>query len=949
MPFFQDFSYCVVAQPNLIGDGRCHNVGKYNTAGCSFDGGDCEEFNALYPNCKAEYPFQMGDGICQIENNNIECKFDGGDCLEFSQRFPDCMVDDISLLGDRVCNGGMYNTAECGFDDRDCIGFNQRFPGCNVDIPLKIGNGVCNKGPYNTAECKFDNGDCDGFNQKHPECIDDTDIGYKGLKCTADLEGFDDTSALALASQKPTCVLNVNCNKWLSEKYPDCKAVGQSLIGDGICQGATFSGNTPECGYEGGDCVEFNTYFPNCTIYGAYMISDGYCDGKFNTAECGFDGGDCIEFNVKYFDCDVDFPGKIGNDHCDGGSYNTPECGNDGGDCDALNKYPNCTVRNPDWIGDGQCNGGSYNTPECGFDDGDCNAVNSHYPKCVVTVHFKIDNGVCDGGRYNTAECGFDGGDCKEFNKMYPNCKVKYPKYIGDDKCNRGSYNIPECGFDGGDCYAFNTMYPNCIVDDPSFVGNGICNGGSYNTPECGFDGGDCLICSSDNENCLSDDAVLFIDGEKKDTETSKRESLTNAIFQTVASIVSLLASITILWMVFRSHEQLSSIFHRLLLMLSISDIISSIAIGLSTIPIPSEYKDIIWNAKGNTTTCQMQGFFIFIGSMAAPLYNCSLCWYYVFVVKFQKKDDYIKKTVEPFLHGIPIIFSLIGAVTILVNGAFNANMSFCFIGTDPTCDDFDCISSFDAKMLFIIFSAAPYIILPIVILVTMGIMFQAVLAQEKTRKRYGSIVLRGNIKSRIALMSESSEDTSKKGNMKILLSKMNSVTSTSSVRSSRETTRNNPKMSRLILNRALAYSFGFIFTYTLPMIISINTLLNRETGFFLSILARILFPLQGFFNFLIFIYPRVLHAKRSSSNISWYKAFVQGLYSKGRKRKFQYNSGVRCRCCAVNCWKKRSRRESTGEEEKVEIEGATTIASVGNVKSNHSSYQIDIANVSMS
>eukprot|EP00979_Chaetoceros_neogracilis_P018328 scaffold10570_cov290-Chaetoceros_neogracile.AAC.33 len=204
--------------------------------------------------------------------------------------------------------------------------------------------------------------------------------------------------------------------------------------------------------------------YPNCNVSYPKYIGDGYCHGgDFNTVECGFDGGDCEDFN-KYPNCSAPYPGYIGDGSCYGGDYNTAECGFDGGDCvDFNNKYPNCNdVAFPSQIGDGYCNGnnyGSYNTAECGFDGGDCVDFNNKYPDCNVAFPYMIGDGDCHHD-YNTAACGFDGGDCDFFNRSinkvinkYPDCSNAYylPWRIGDGRCN-DDYNTAECGFDDGDC-----------------------------------------------------------------------------------------------------------------------------------------------------------------------------------------------------------------------------------------------------------------------------------------------------------------------------------------------------------------------------------------------------------------------------------------------------------------------------------------------------------------
>ena len=109
---------------NYIGNGRCDNIQDLNTAECGFDGGDCAEFNSLYPGCTYSYPLELGNDRCLNNNeaNTAECKFDGGDCNSFNEQYPNCEYENAFLLGDGVCYpNNISNTAECGYDGGDCI------------------------------------------------------------------------------------------------------------------------------------------------------------------------------------------------------------------------------------------------------------------------------------------------------------------------------------------------------------------------------------------------------------------------------------------------------------------------------------------------------------------------------------------------------------------------------------------------------------------------------------------------------------------------------------------------------------------------------------------------------------------------------------------------------------------------------------------------------------
>ncbi len=45
--------------------------------------------------------------------------------------------------------------------------------------------------------------------------------------------------------------------------------------------------------------------------YSHETSGNGWCTPKYNTPECSFDGGDCLDFKEKYTGCDVPFPSLL--------------------------------------------------------------------------------------------------------------------------------------------------------------------------------------------------------------------------------------------------------------------------------------------------------------------------------------------------------------------------------------------------------------------------------------------------------------------------------------------------------------------------------------------------------------------------------------------------------------------------------------------------------------
>merc|ERR1712216_364365 len=93
----------------------------------------------------------------------------------------------------------------------------------------------------------------------------------------------------------------------------------------------------------------------------------------------------------------------------------------------------------------------------------------------------------------------------------------------------------------------------------------------------------------------------------------------------------------------------------------------------------------------------------------------------------------------------------------------------------------------------------------------------------------------------------------------------------------------NRIRSSRVVLNRALAYSTAYLLSWSFFIAGTFFDLSGMEWPTFLWYLSEIFNPLQGFFNFCIFMYPKVKNAKsRGGENMTWFQAFRQAFWSRG-------------------------------------------------------------------
>eukprot|EP00903_Cladosiphon_okamuranus_P005790 g5737.t1 len=382
------------------GDGYCDS--RNNNELCGYDGGDCcsctcesdvgndyrcrsEDFACVDPaapcvdddditievaeNCG--YIDGIGNGWCDLSNNNAGCGYDGGDCCICTCNAP--QDDDDYACSDDANSYACIDPAAPCVDDDDITA--EVVENC---FPRSIGNGYCNH--YNNKpECDYDGGDC-----CECTCVVDEDDEDDGWKCSHNA-GF------ACIDPAAPCV---DDDEITVEMVEHCHNAGN--IGNGYCDEGN---NTAECNYDGGDCCE-------CTCESPVDADDDYICTEFACVDPEASCVDDDSITIDMLDA-CDWVTGIGNGWCNIGN-NIPECNYDGGDCCECT----CQVQ----FSNG-CQQFACVDPDAECVDDDDITVDM-FENCDSVL--SIGDGYCNSGN-NNAECGWDGGDC-----CYCTCEKPY-------------------------------------------------------------------------------------------------------------------------------------------------------------------------------------------------------------------------------------------------------------------------------------------------------------------------------------------------------------------------------------------------------------------------------------------------------------------------------------------------------------------------------------------
>lgn len=319
----------------------------------------------------------------------------------------------------------------------------------------------------------------------------------------------------------------------------------------------------------------------------------------------------------------------------------------------------------------------------------------------------------------------------------------------------------------------------------------------------------------------------------------TRSQSIVLVLLRPVSAILSLVGSSVIISKVTRGsepHERTPK--HRILVAMSIYDILHTSWSVLSTIPSDKE-RAVVFGAMGNRTTCEAFGFFIQL-SQVIPLYTAALSLYYMLRISYKISDQTIAKFYLEVLAHVVIgmvgwTLSIAGLILRLYNPIVVPELG-CWVATYPAfCNliaDLDCERGAGYERYVWIFSYNILIISFFIILLANIRIFWTVFYTERRLAQNSTL-----------------PPTSRLGDS-------NKTTITTLQRPSFR--QQDPyRQSRVVLWNNVGYVAASLVTFIWPILAFLVSILapgNVRLLYALTVLLQVFYPLQGFWNCLVFL-----------------------------------------------------------------------------------------------
>ena len=350
------------------------------------------------------------------------------------------------------------------------------------------------------------------------------------------------------------------------------------------------------------------------------------------------------------------------------------------------------------------------------------------------------------------------------------------------------------------------------------------------------------------------------------------------AVLPMFTSFISFLASMTIIGMILRSSKRLSNTYRRLVFGMSCIDIVYDIGYMFSTFPSPRGTTHV-WKAFGTTSTCTLQGFLIFTGCVGGGLYNFVLSLFYLFTIEYGVKSEVMTKRIEPFLHGVPSIYLFGANIFLLYHESFNTAGTICMIAPNPrNCHkdpNVQCERGENASMYFWYFHGLPLLVLFVLIGYCMRRVYYQVQVVDNKMESYRTFrsTLPDNLQSMreerrrsqasstLALSHMSGKYTNNDDGSRRYFKLPSNLSFRLWKRSSEQPRRRQNAFTKSrhdAMIQCALYITTLFSAQFFAGLLNVLFVITGEMNVPVWILCQLFSPLQGFFNLLVFLRPRL-------------------------------------------------------------------------------------------
>jgi len=293
-----------------------------------------------------------------------------------------------------------------------------------------------------------------------------------------------------------------------------------------------------------------------------------------------------------------------------------------------------------------------------------------------------------------------------------------------------------------------------------------------------------------------------------------------------IPAALSIIASLWVIWTITYTREKRQRLYQRLMLSLSVTCLISSLAYFFGTWAMPTD-TECVETAYGNHQTCVAQGLLIHASVNASSVYYASLSLYSFVAILNDFKEARIL-WIEKWIHFTAIAVSPLITVFFLVKKLYNPTQFLCSVGLSKTQVQDINFSESTFNYLDLTFNCAPCALM----LILSTIMTVALWFTEKQKKKLNHELC---------------------GKKKIL-----------------EDARR--MKSKAVAMRTLLYLIIF-YASSICEFVSRHYRNGRRINYFAAIALLLLVPLQGFFIAVVyFLIQKRCKQNRSSSDTSYHQ-----------------------------------------------------------------------------